>query len=904
MFTYIYNIIIFPLVQAIELIYLFIYRLSGNNPGIALCGLSLAVTIITLPLYMKAEFWQTVERNIQQKMSVKIKKIKSVFKGDEQYMMLSAFYRQNNYHPVYALRSSIGIAIQIPFFIAAWSFISGLNILNGYSFIGIMDLGKPDHLLGLHAIQINILPIIMTAVNVISGMIYAKNFTIREKLQLYFMAAIFLILLYNSPAGLVLYWIFNNFFSLIKNIIQRYNISSRTIYFMLIPCAAFIDIYILFIHHGVLLKRLIVFILSIVVFSIPLIKAKVPILSGQFTRNSVNHDPSKDSRFIFSILILFVLTGFVIPSALIMSSPGEFSYIESNKSPFPFLFNVLLQSFGLFVFWPVCLYSFFSKNIRHYFSVVFTVFSLFALANTFLIFEGFGFLTNSLVFSEPKPIYQVISQILVNILILIFLLAFILLSYKCSFFKPIPVISLGAMIVFGFINVYKIQAAFNILTEERNLSLNQSSKIEPFFNITSNGNNVLFIVLDASISGFIPEIFREKPEIEAAFSGFTFYPNCVSFGGHTYIGAAAMYGGYEYAPVEINRRNTMPLIEKQREAYLLLPQLFLDNSWAVTINDPPCDIHIYSNLSWFREYPKIKADNLYGKYTSIWLDSNPGVSGLIITDGLNNNLIRFSFLKISPLVFRNFIYDDACWLSVNNFHKPEIVGGLTSTAIDDYAFLEYLPDLTEVTSEKGNNFIEIYGHLPHNSSFLQNPEYIPTDNVTNRGSGKFANDSSYHVNMAAFLMLKKYFNYLKQNNVYDNTRIIIASDHGKDGIAEYEGNIILPNGQHLQKYHSILFFKDFDEHGKIKINNELMSNADAALLAVKDIIEKPVNPFTGLTLISQKENGLTVTTIKAFGSRDHKKYEYKINSDQWLHVKDNIFDPNNWEKVGKYLSSQ
>jgi len=903
MVAFLYNIIIFPLVQVIELTYLFIYRLSSNNLGIALCGLSLGITVITFPLYMKAEFWQTAERNIQQKMSAKIKKIKSVFRGDERYMLLSTFYRQNNYHPVYALRSSIGIAIQIPFFIAAWSFISGLNILNGYSFIGITDLGKPDGLLHLHAIPVNILPIIMTTVNVISGVVYAKNFTIREKSQLYFMAALFFILLYNSPAGLVLYWTFNNFFSLIKNIIQRYNVSSRKIYWMLLTCAVLIDIYILFIHDGRLLKRLIIFISSIIIFLIPILKTKFLLLSKQFMRSFVNPDQSKNTRFILSILILFVLTGLVIPSALIQSSPVEFSYIESGKSPFPFLFNVLLQSFGLFLFWPMCLYFFFSKNARHYFSIFFTIFSLFALANTFLVFEGFGFLTNSFVFSEPKPLYQIITQIIVNILILFILLVFVIYMYKHSFLKPILTISLCALIIYGSINVFKIQTAFNILAKEHNLSIRQSDKIEPFFNITNNGNNVMFIMLDAGISGFIPEIFSEKPEIKTAFSGFTYYPNCVSFGGHTYIGAAPLYGGYEYAPFEVNRRNTISLIEKQREAYLMLPRLFLDNSWSVTINDPPSDNYVYSNLSWFREYPEIKVDNLCGKYTSVWLGDHPDVSGLNITGRINNNLIRFSFFKISLLIIRNFIYDNAHWLSINDLYKNEIASGLTSTIIDNYAFMEYLPNLTAFSSVKENNFISLYSNITHNGAYLQFPDYILSSNVTNRGNGKFADDSTYHVNMAAFLLLGKYFNYLKQNNVYDNTRIIIASDHGKGGNRtekdEYEGNITLPNGHPLRYYHSILLFKDFNKKGEINIDNKLMSNADAPLFAVKDIIKKPINLFTGLPLVSQKENGLTITTVRAFGSRTHGKYEYKINSDQWLHVKDNIFDPNNWEKAVK-----
>ena len=61
----------------------------------------------------------------------------------------------------------------------------------------------------------------MTLINCIAGAVYTKGFPFKEKLQLYGMAFLFLILLYNSPSGLVLYWTLNNIFSLLKNIYYK-----------------------------------------------------------------------------------------------------------------------------------------------------------------------------------------------------------------------------------------------------------------------------------------------------------------------------------------------------------------------------------------------------------------------------------------------------------------------------------------------------------------------------------------------------------------------------------------------------------------------------------------------------------------------------------------------------------
>ena len=103
-----YHLFIYPIELLLQGFYSF-FVLYFNNHGFAVIGVSLAVSIFTLPLYNIAEKWQKVERDIQLAMQPKINKIKTVFKGDERYMMLSTYYRQRHYHPAFALRSSISL---------------------------------------------------------------------------------------------------------------------------------------------------------------------------------------------------------------------------------------------------------------------------------------------------------------------------------------------------------------------------------------------------------------------------------------------------------------------------------------------------------------------------------------------------------------------------------------------------------------------------------------------------------------------------------------------------------------------------------------------------------------------------------------------------------------------------
>ena len=115
MLNFLYTLIIYPLIQIIEFSFM-LFDDVFKNAGIAVIGVSFAVSILCLPLYIVAEHWQEVQRAIEKELEPGIQRIKSVFKGDEQYMILSTFYRENRYNPIMALRSSFGLLIQIPFY--------------------------------------------------------------------------------------------------------------------------------------------------------------------------------------------------------------------------------------------------------------------------------------------------------------------------------------------------------------------------------------------------------------------------------------------------------------------------------------------------------------------------------------------------------------------------------------------------------------------------------------------------------------------------------------------------------------------------------------------------------------------------------------------------------------------
>lgn len=204
------------------------YALTGSY-GISLILTSISINVVMIPVFWYAEKLQQRERDIQAEMRPKIDEYKSVFKGYERHLYISNLHKQFGYHPVYALRSLLGLFIQLPFFVATFHFLSNYAGFSGVSFMFIGDLGKPDMLIPLMGRNINLLPFVMTAVNLVSSFVYGKLITKAETINIYVIAFLFLILLYGSPSGLLLYWTCNNIFSFFKSLVFVKQLQKRNV---------------------------------------------------------------------------------------------------------------------------------------------------------------------------------------------------------------------------------------------------------------------------------------------------------------------------------------------------------------------------------------------------------------------------------------------------------------------------------------------------------------------------------------------------------------------------------------------------------------------------------------------------------------------------------------------------
>ena len=909
MAAFLYTIIIYPLYLLIEVIYKIFHKVAGSE-GLAVIGVSVGITLLCLPLYAVAEHWQQVERDVQKKMKAGLDRIKKTFVGDERYMMTQTFYKQHHYSPIMALRSSFGLLIQIPFFMAAYQFLSGLEAIKGVSFLFIRDMGAPDATFHIGNFPVNVLPIAMTLINMAAGIVYTKGLAAREKIQVHGMAVIFLAILYNSPSGLVLYWTMNNVFSLVKNVFYKLKNPLKT--FWLCSCAicAAAAVYIIFLFEAKAAYKMAFCALLALVFAAPLfVKAAKKLLDTRLLP-LVEQKAARNSIFVLSCVLLAILFGLMVPTSLISSSASEFAGIGKHPNPFWYIGNTALQAAAIFLFWFTCVYLLFSKKVQALMAAGTAALSFAALLNAYPFMLKYGDISASLGFLAAADFRSVSVISLLNLAAIFAaaLLTILLVKAKNALAYILAVLSLACAIITGF-NASAIQKEYKAFMAASQ-SQKKDAELKPIFRLSKNHPNVILIMLDRAQGQFFEENLAEAPKLSEQFSGFVFYDNALAFNGHTFFGAPPLFGGYEYAADKMQARakQGVPTKDQINQRQLALPRIFNEQLgyWA-SVNDPVwVNSNTFCDLSFLKGYD-IQGNETIGAYTQQWYKAHPESSGLDTTEEiLKRNLLFFSLFRCSPICLREAVYNNGTYFNTKENVKD------AKTVIDNYSVLDFMPELTQVEQTENGSFVSLMNELSHENFFLEAPDYKPVSKPQNHGTSKFKDNASYHTQMAALKLLGKWMDYLKEQGIYDNTRIVITADHGGVGTeddmeADPDLDARISPKTHKRysgrgHYHPLFLFKDFGARGPLSKKPDFMTTADSASLLLSGLIEKPVNPYTKqeipLDTRPLKQNGVIITTSDRHRPTYHKDpCQFDIRDDEWWLVKDNIFKASSWTQV-------
>ena len=285
------------------------------------------------------------------------------------------------------------------------------------------------------------------------------------------------------------------------------------------------------------------------------------------------------------------------------------------------------------------------------------------------------------------------------------------------------------------------------------------------------------------------------------------------------------------------------------------------------------------------------------------------------------NMFCYSIFRTSSPVLQKVLYNNGEYNSSSV--KSNVVNN--TDFVDSYLLMRNLSAMTEITDECENGcFFMMDSNITHGGEILQEPDYVLSKSVDNReyekahrirttadgqtlniGSAGVVVQKHYHGNMSALLLIGDWLDYLRENGVYDNTRIILVADHayylGLFGFDLREKYAALPPGEErygdywtdTMSYVPLLMVKDFDAKG-FRTDDTFMTNADTPFLAAEGVIENPVNPGTGMPITTDPkmtEDMHIVLTDWHIDKNDGNVFKNQMH----ITLRNrNVFDMDNW----------
>ncbi len=218
-----------PLFNAVVFLY---DVLPGHDFGFAIIALTTLIRILFFPLSIKT----VRSQKAMNLLSPKLKEIKEKFKDDKaaQSVETMKLYKENNINP---LAGCLPLLIQLPILIALYqAFIAGLKpenlallykfvtnpgIINKTSF-GFIDITSKMPLLAVFAGAAQFFQAWVTKAQN-QGSSPNKEMAALNSQMLYFFPIMIIVIGWNLPAGLVLYWVTTTAFSILEQLYIKYH---------------------------------------------------------------------------------------------------------------------------------------------------------------------------------------------------------------------------------------------------------------------------------------------------------------------------------------------------------------------------------------------------------------------------------------------------------------------------------------------------------------------------------------------------------------------------------------------------------------------------------------------------------------------------------------------------------
>ena len=428
-----------------------------------------------------------------------------------------------------------------------------------------------------------------------------------------------------------------------------------------------------------------------------------------------------------------------------------------------------------------------NKRLFHALDVLISVILITVLVNRDFLYSNYGAFDGRGLDIDP---YSTLSAIQLAITIILFAIAWL--------YRNILNILIPAAGMYIAINLIIAISSFHSSENGWAALVKHPFPIDQaYFQFSTTEPNFLYILLDEVYGGSALEIFESDRNLAGAFEGFTFYPDTAAAYPTTIVSVPAILGGKLYG-------NDESIAD------------YLSNSFAesalmqlLQANHMPAFVH---------------SSGMYCRYLGQVNCSDMGdmLPSQRAADQEYGELLDIALFKMTPEILKPLLYNNGNW-TLRGLIKRS--GPLQNTS---FQVTEFRYFINEIVAAPGVSSFKFYHNTVTHSPVSHDSNCHPLSvNLAPRYENYLEQDR------CGFSLVENLLHKLRELDVYDNTFIVISSDHGRPFVSDKlqdrfdEGS----SGATHKQYgyaHATLLVKPLNAMGQLQFSADPMSLLDAS----------------------------------------------------------------------------
>lgn len=206
-----------PLVDIADSLIVFLHDDVGLGWGWSIVGLTVIVRLAILPLTIRSIKGMNAMRALQPQ----VKQIQEKYKGDRQKMneAMMRFYKENKVNP---FASCLPLLLQLPVFFALYQLLNGQEFKDQVAASGDTNfLFITDITSKATGIELIVLIVLFIGSQMASTLVMSVTADKTQQRIMLLLPIVFAAFIPNFPAGLIIYWITTNFWTLGQQLVVR-----------------------------------------------------------------------------------------------------------------------------------------------------------------------------------------------------------------------------------------------------------------------------------------------------------------------------------------------------------------------------------------------------------------------------------------------------------------------------------------------------------------------------------------------------------------------------------------------------------------------------------------------------------------------------------------------------------